>query len=1070
MSKILYFLTLTLSILAFQHFMKPIQAQTLTAGAVNGNITDETGAAVAGAQVSLTSVDKGTVVETVSDSEGFYRFSEVLPGSYSLVVIQSGFRAFSVTGLRVHVQGVLRYDVTLEIASIEGDVTISASTGETINSETPLLGEVIEGRRIVDLPLNGRNFLQLAQLSAGTTPPPTQSGQSTTSSLTGGRSNLTVSVSGGREISTSYLFDGISSKHDFYGGVGSQPAPEAVEEFKIQRGFFSPQFSLPGVVNVVTKSGTNEFHGSAWEFVRNDKFDARNFFDVTKPPFRQNNYGVAAGGPIIKNKLFLFGFYEALKIRRSGTQRLTVPLLSQLTGDFRGLPTIYDPLTFDPVTGARQPFPNNIIPANRISQFARNYLQFIPPPTINALVANNLTGQTKLIEDDNKYMIRGDYTRSQSSRFLVRYSHDDLDQTTTSPLPFRNQIAPLRSRNAVVAWTYTISPNLVNDLRAGLDRVFVHSFAPENAATNPNFAKELGLQNTNEIADCNGVPFVGLAGFAAFGSLSVCAITGNSNIHLLDNVSYNRGKHFITGGFEIRRIYFRNVGASSPNGNLGFNGQYTNSGDRAKGLGTGGSPVADFLLGFPSSATAQVSRSPFYFTGYWWDIYINDDYKVSRDLTLNFGLRYQYTQPLVEKYDRVMQIDFTTGQLRLAAQNGNPRSFLTPDRNDFAPRVGMAWRPTKSDSWALRASYGIFYDRLPGNEWNFQSNNPPFAGRFDRIADQLVPNINISTLFPLITLDPTGASFFNLADRRSPYLEQWTVSSQNILPGGIFFEAAYVGSRGHNLSKRLNRNAALAPPAPGDTRPLQARRPFPQYSNINSDEGIAKSSYHGMQLTTRKITSWGLNLLAGYTWSKSLDMDSYDAAGARNYRPGDLDYGRSIFDIRHRFVSSMIYDLPFGKSSRGVTKQLLAGWQISSIVALQTGYPFHVITTVDASNTGANLNPRPNRICDGNLPSSQQTVERWFDTSCFVLPAQNTYGNAGVNYLDTDGFRRVDLAVLKNFNFSENTRIQLRAEAFNLFNNVSFGPPGNFLGTLTFGRVTTALSARELQFGVKVTW
>jgi hypothetical protein len=377
---------------------------------------------------------------------------------------------------------------------------------------------------------------------------------------------------------------------------------------------------------------------------------------------------------------------------------------------------------------------------------------------------------------------------------------------------------------------------------------------------------------------------------------------------------------------------------------------------------------------------------------------------------------------------------------------------------------------TGSDNWALRSSYGIFYDRLPGNDRSWQMTTAPFQVGFSVVNDPVTPNINIGSLFPVITPNLVGISLFNLDDRTSPYLQQWTFSSQHTFGGGVFFEAAYVGSKGTNLSKRMDMNVAPAPPAAGDLRPVQQRRRYPDYSFILNDTGNANSSYQGLQLTGRKAFSRGFSFMMGYTWARSMDNDSYDGKATRNYRPQDLDWGRSAFDVRQRFTSSVLYELPAARTINAPLRYVLGGWQVNGILVLQSGVPFHVTTSVDRSNTGVTFGSRPDRLCNGNLPASDRRVERWFDTSCFALSAPNTYGNAGVHYLDTDGIRNVDLAVFKNIPLSERWRLQLRGEAFNALNFVNFGRPATGLESPIFGRVTSALDARVIQLGAKVVW
>jgi len=1038
-----------------------------TTGNISGTVSDQSDKAIVGAKVTLRDLERGAIMEARSNDAGTYQYSLLQPGRYAVTAESQGFGKVTVANVVLEVNSSVRQDIHMNLAGVDQQVTVQASAAH-VDQETASLGETIQTRTITDLPLNGRNFLQLGQMTTGTLPPAVQNGESTTASFAGGRTNMTLSISGTREVSTAFLFDGIPSKHDYYGGVGSQPAIDGIEEFKIQRGYFSPQFGLGAIVNVVSRSGTNELHGSAWEFLRNNVLDARNFFDARRAPFRQNQYGVAAGTPVLKNRLFVFGDFERLSLRRTFSALAITPTAAMLSGNFSGLAPIYDPATFNPATGQRSPFPNNQIPADRISKFSSAFLQYIPVANTSGRV--NLVKDTQRVGDDKKFDIRVDYLNSDRNKLFSRISYLDSDLLLTSVVPLGGNSVPLKSRNAVASYTRIFTANTVNELRLGLDRVFLFSNMPQDATSSSNRPQALGLQNLNEIADCNGLPSLTMSGYIADGSPGTCINTGNNNYHLQDNFSYVRGKHSITAGFELIFVHFKETSSLNHNGNFVFNGQFTNSGDPKAGAVSGGSSVADFLLGDPSVASGQKLKSPFYSTATWPSFYVNDDIKVNARLTMNLGVRYQYTQPVVEKYNRIARFNFATGKQMIAGQDGNPRSLLTLDKNDWAPRVGLAWLPTGSERWAVRSSYGIFYDRLPGNDRSWQMTTAPFQVGFSVVNDPVVPNINIGALFPVITPNLVGISLFNLDDRRSPYLQQWTLSSQHTISKDWFGEIAYVGSKGTKLSKRYDANVAQVPTAPGDTRTAQQRRPYPNYSFILNDTGNANSSYNALQLTLRKSFGQGLSVLGGYTWSRLMDNDSYDGKATRNYRPGDFDWGRAAFDVRQRLTASVVYDLPFGTTSKGFLRQVIGGWQVNGILSLQTGLPFHVTSSIDRSNTAVTFGSRPNRVCNGNLPASQQRPERWFDTTCFVLSAPNTYGNEGVHFLDTDGIQNIDISMFKTFRMGERIRLELRGEFFNALNIVNFGRPNSGLESAIFGRVTTALDPRIVQVAGKLVW
>lgn len=670
-----------------------------------------------------------------------------------------------------------------------------------------------------------------------------------------------------------------------------------------------------------------------------------------------------------------------------------------------------------------------------------------------------MVGSSKLTQKDAKFDVRGDWNISTSDRIFARFSYGNSSISNRSILPFAGTDFPLNARNLSIGWTHVFTPNLLTDARFGLDRVWMQNGSPENSTTNPNFPNVLGLKNLNSVAVCNGLPRVSMSGFSSFGGSDSCEVPLNNNFHYINNISHNHGRHHVTFGGQIIQVQKRDTVSFGSLGGFGFTGQFT------------GDSAADFLLGAPFTATGAQTAPPMERRGIWWDVYANDDFKISRTFAVNFGLRYQYTQPLIELNNNISILDPSTGTIKVAGKGGVSRGLLTPDRNDLAPRLGFAWAPGGSQKWAVRSSYGIFYDRLPGNEWAWQGISVPFIVSQSLTSDQRTPTINIGTLFPSIDISNPNSfkdvSLFNLSDRRDPYVQQWTFSIQRSFTGSMFAEAAYVGSKGTKLSKRVDSNVAPLP-ALNDTRPLEARRPYPRYSFILDDLGIASSHYHGLQLNLRKAYSKGLTFQAGYTWAKSLDNDSYDGKATRNYQLGDLDKGRSIFDIRHRFVYSMAYELPFARDLRGAARHVVSGWSINTIVQIQTGSPFGVTTSRDPSDTGALFNRRPNRLCDGNLPPSQRTADRWFDTGCFALPAFRTYGNAGAQILDSPSFKSVDLSLNKRFPiFGESKKLEFRTEAFNLFNHANLGKPTSNIESEAAGQIRSSGPGRVIQFGLK---
>jgi hypothetical protein len=625
-----------------------------------------------------------------------------------------------------------------------------------------------------------------------------------------------------------------------------------------------------------------------------------------------------------------------------------------LQGDLSGANPIYDPATAN-AQKIKQVFPGNIIPAARIGAFAQKYNDFIltspispQDPAVRAR-GSNFIGQQRVTLDAYKWDTRVDFNISDKDRIFGRINWDQTDQTDANPQKGSERIYPLYGRNAVVSWSRTISPNLINDARLGFSRTVLRAGGPIVGQTT-DWPAFFGLHNISTTPGCAGVPIAALQQFGSWGFPSgSCLIPTSQIFSFYDNASWVKGRHRISFGGNLERVNLRHEVAFTPQGSFTFTGQFTEGFDGTNRMPNTGNAIADYLLGWTASASAQALVTPTYRRGWWWAAYVNDDFQVFKNLTLNLGVRYQIQQPLIEKYDHIAELDFATGQQRFAGKNGVSRSLYPTDRNDWAPRVGLAWRPGGSENFAVRASYGIFYDRLPGNDQSWQGISPPLnVGQSFATPDPVVPSVNILQLFPAPDLSsplPLGQFLFNLQGRRSPYIQQWTMSIQKALPAQIFFEVAYVGSKGSKLSKRYDRNIVQTLLQPGDTRTVQQRRPYPALGFILSDEGAGLSTYHALQSSLRKSYSSGLMFMVSHSWGRSMDTDSYDGKATRFYRPGDNDYGRSIFDIRQRFVASVNYAIPFGNSKTGPMRFIVGGWELNSILALQTGLPFHVTAT-----------------------------------------------------------------------------------------------------------------------------
>jgi hypothetical protein len=1032
--------------------------QTST-GSIVGTVTDQSGAQIADATITVTNVATGVVRSTVTNNLGAYSAPVLPPGTYRITASKPGFAQTSVEDLVLRIDQVFQRDITMRVGAVSEEVTVKAET-VALATQNASLGQIVSSQEAVDLPLNGRSFIQLATLSAGTSSPGNGQGESVPSGF--GRPNVSISVSGQTEYTTDIRIDGIPSKDIVYGPVGMQVDVDSIAEFNVQRGYSPADVGVSGRINVLTKSGTNQLHGSAWEFIRNDVLDTKNYFATQSLPFRQNQFGASVGGPIIKNKLFFFFDYSGFRVRRTNPALGTVPTPSMLAGDFTGLAPVIDPTT-------GQPFPNNIIPPGRISTFAKNYNSLLPPP--NTSGASNLVGSTGFSRNDNGYNFRADYSASQKNLFFGRYTHSNSSQFSGSLAPLSGNNSPLNGTNIAASWTHIFTPSLLNNLKVGLNRTINDPFLPENVPGNTNFAQLFGLHNLTDFSQCNTPPSVSIAGYLGIGN-ALCIFLTTNNYHYIDNLAFTRGRHRMNMGFEITHVFMRQVVGVFPEGSISFTGQFT------------GNAVADYLLGIPLTASAQhLSRIPDR-TAIWPSFYFDDVIQLTPKLTLSAGLRWSYFQPLASKHHDLVSFNPNVPGGGWLYEPGSgldnigtigPAGLTTPDKNNWSPRLGLAYH--LSQNTVVRSSYGIFYQPPAGNRLNAQQTGPPFLEQSSVTSDFQTPTISMDsgTLFPSQSppfLGPSVAGFGYAVNAPAPYLQSWTLSVQRGLPGGILAEAAYVGSKGTHEDKIDDLNRATAPPPAGFTGDLQTLRPFPNFNSILWVSNVGNSSYNALQFSVQKSLQHGLSFLANYTYSKAIDDDSFDNKACRCYVFGNLDKSLSLFDQRHRVIGSLTYQLPARKLSNPVANAVLAGWTINSITSLQSGFPFSTSTAVDYSERPSVYGwNEPLQVCkNGNLPRGQQTPVRWFDTSCFVAPPLGTLGNAGFNNLFTNGFINEDFSLLKDFPIRESLKVEFRAEFFNLFNHPNFGQPDGTLEDQTFGQVLSALPGREVQFGLKVLW
>ncbi|HVF57572.1 MAG TPA: TonB-dependent receptor, partial [Pyrinomonadaceae bacterium] len=937
-----------------------------------------------------------------------------------------------------------------------------------LKKDSASLGTVIDNRKVEGLPLDGRNFFELSLLVPGAVP----AAQGSAGSV---RGDFAFSVNGAREDSNNFLLDGVYNVDPKLNTFGVRPPVDAIREFEMLTSTYDAAFgrSAGAQVNVVLKSGTNDFHGSLYEFHRNGALDARNYFAPATEPapkYIRNQFGFSAGGPLVRNRTFFFADYEGTRSREGITRVANVPTLRERAGDFSqsffGAP-------FDPFTG--QLFPGGVIPIERQSAVGRAVAALYPAPNRSTPFQNFVSSPTERDRNDS-FDIRVDHTLSGASTLVARYSFGDraLFEPFTGPtfalVPGFGDDVTRRSQNAMLGHTHVFSPALVNDLRFAFNRVAT-AVRQENAGTSIN--RQVGLPDLSTNPRDFGLSFITVTGFSPLGHEGNNPQNSVTNtFQILDTATYARGRHLLKFGGDFRAVQqnaFRDV---ESRGRLQFSpfAQIT------------GNALADLLLGFPLvTGGARVDNAQ-HLRAESYNFFVNDSVRLTPRLTLSAGLRYEYNSPAVDAEDRANVYDPATRSLVPVGTLGIPRSGYEADKNNFAPRVGLAWTLGEEGRTVLRAGYGVYYDQSPLAPGEALYFNAPY---FDFNLFFSIPGLPLTLANPFPSFFPVPLPDSALAiqrDLRTPYMQHWNLNVQQQLGRSRVLEVAYVGSKGTKLLSARDINqpqpSVLPPGLPFVPRPV------PQFDDINILESRASSSYHSLQARFEQRLDFGLGVLASYTWAKSIDDASnfFTSAGDPNFPQNSYNLraerGRSNFDVRHRLSVSYSYDLPFGKgraflADRGLLSSILSGWQTFGIVTLQTGRPFTValLSEIDNSGTGRSslgfgANDRPNLVGDATL--DRRTPEQWFNAAAFAFPAPGTFGNAGRNILEGPGYQNINASLVKNTGLTERLNLQLRAEVFNLFNHPNFNMPDNFLGSPTFGRITSARDPRHIQFGAKL--
>lgn len=1064
----------------------PAMGQVETAR-ITGAVQDASGGVLPGVEITITHVETDRQVITVSNDQGRYLSIPLPVGEYRVEAQLPGFKRAAREGVRLEVTETAVIDLVMEVGDLEETVAVTADAPLS-NTVDATQGQVIQNRQIVDLPLNGRDYLQLSLLSAGAIQP------------VGGRFGG-FSAGGQRTTQNNYLLDGVDNNNVQIAAQGRQaeavkPSVDAIQEFKVVTNTYSAEYgrAAGGVVNVVLKSGSNELHGTGFGFLRNEAFDARNFFDPTdqdKPPFKRNQFGFALGGPIAHSRTFFFGDYEGTRIRESRTVNNTIPTLEMRNGNFSELDEIiYDPASFDPATGRRQPFPNNIIPEERIDPIARMAAAWYPDPQDSDLT-NNFLFNPADDSDGDKWDIRVDHVISKADNVYFRFSYDRRFEAGAPNLPEpafgggaeASDFTHLGLNTALV-WNRVFSPNLVTSTRLGWNQLN----SSRIARIDRNMSAELGLTGVDQ--SLAGAPLFNISSFANLGIGSFTPNFADSQTRqVVNDTTWTRGNHTLKFGMNIMWLQSHLRNPQQAIGQFIFNGNFT----RDPVTQSGGNAFADFLLGIPfrtdvSNTVYMNLRAPFY------HFYVQNEWRASPRLTINLGLRYELNLPWVETQNGISNFDIDTdpdNPVFVVAADGSrfDRATMTTDKDNLAPRVGIAYRLTSNT--VIRGGYGLFIGNYEGTGGaQFLETNPPFHIKSQISTDSISPRVTLAEGVPEGIVTPERAVDLQFSsferDPELPYSQQWNVNIQRTFGQHWLWEIGYYGARAANLARRIDRNQP--PTGPGD---INERRPYTSavwpgtdivvgpLAAFNRHEFNGSSNFHSFQTKVERRFSAGVSLLGSYIWSKTMG-DSCGFAGSGNaggcgiQDPNNLQAEWSLDNqhVPHRAVVNAIWELPFGRGRAWgaewgpVSNAVLGGWSVAGILTATSGQPRSVTVQGDPANTGG-IN-RPNLVGDPTLPRGERTIERWFNADAFVRNDPFTFGNAGRNIIIDPGRVNLDLAAYKQLQLTDGVRMQLRFEAFNATNTPHFGAPNTVLGNPNFGTITSAGRPRNLQFGLKL--
>jgi Carboxypeptidase regulatory-like domain len=1083
----------------------PALAQEVSAG-ITGHVSDPSGASIVGATVTVKDLDRGVEFPTKTNDDGIYAYPRIPIGRYELKVEATGFKTYVNPNIVLEVNQRARVDVAMEVGAISESVSV---TGEAplLQTDTTQVGAVISSNTIDNTPLISRNVVALTLLTAGvTTPDPNSfnSGQRTTG---GGRPY----VNGNREESNNFLLDGVDNNFTSDNLVSYQPNPDAIAEFKLITNNASAEFGnfQGGIINVVIKSGTNQFHGDAFEYFRNDKLNANNWGNnwnnVPRPPLRWNEFGGTIGGPVFKDKLFFFADYQGLrKDIPPQVSATTVMPLAWRNGDFSSLldPAqtggkiiqLYNPYAAD-ANGIRAPFPNNVIPQNLLSPAAVklvNDQSLYPAPQFDRFTTSNYhyTSSSQINSDQGD--IKLDWKPSDKDYLSARYSHGRQDAPGLNSFPlFYNSFNTSPFQNGVINWTRTISTSMVNELRFGINNVMLDNGGADKGLG--NIASQVGIASAgNGLLSLQGFNWIASLGNANIG---VQQLFANTTFHYADNLTLIRGRHMMKMGGQLLREWI-NVFYAGNNGRSGFidfSGRFT----AQNAASPSGTQIgeADFMLGLPDQLGRGLQSGTWGQRSNITGLYFQDDWRATDHLTLNLGLRWEYHSPWVEVKNRQSNFNEFTGALYLAGQDcpyNNCRALYNSYKKDFQPRIGFAYTPgVLNNKLVFRGAYTIS-SYLEGTGTNLRLPlNPPFEAEFQTYYNTPAYSLPGTTLDQgLSGLNPKNPYVGATIRLWDPYVrpaevEQWNFSAEYQFPGNNVLTAGYVGQHGDHLMVAMPYKQNLIENGAVVTGPFLAGDPTlrGEISQISGTASLGNQRYDALQATLHKRFGMGLEYSIAFTYSHGMsDSIGYYGQGGQagsqsaywqNLFCQACEWGPTYFDEKFNLTGSFVYDLPFGRGrkfgsnwNKGVDA-FLGGWQIGGIPSFHSGLPLTIKYNGDSSGTGQR-SYRVNVIGTPHDPQNVGPGALWLDPSAYAAPPKGTFGNIGVGTARGPGMARFDFSLSKRFSITERRYFELRGEAFNLTNTPIFLSPASQTITSTlFGQIRSSEGERNMQVVAK---